>query len=166
MLRLILPLLAVLVIATAAAVAAAGESAAETCAAEEETTFEDWRDWTPVTAKPVLSEGHGDVWVGIYVNALAEDTYMSAGAPFPVCAKIVKAKYSDATGRSVDNLTVMVKQPPGYDPENGDWWYAQFDGAGDRAWRRGKLQDCIACHEDAAATDYLFSEAVLKAAQD
>ena len=78
-------------------------------------TFEDWMDWRKVTPKPVRSTGHNNNWVGIYVDELAEDTYLRAGAPYPECARIVKPIYNDADGKSVRKLTIMVKMAPGYD---------------------------------------------------
>jgi hypothetical protein len=59
----------------------------------------------------------------------------------------------------------MVKMPPGYDPENGDWWYGKFDREGDEFLEKmnGKVPGCIACHQGASDTDYLFSEDVMEA---
>ena len=61
-------------------------------------------------------------------------------------------------------LTIMVKMPVGYDPDHGDWWYGMSSADGVRLSRRGKLTDCIACHQQAAETDYLFSREVMSAA--
>ena len=90
------------------------------CDDENAMTFEGWSEWAQVTSKPVTSEGHNNNWVGIYVDELAKDTYLSAGAPYPECAKIIKPIYHDAEGKSVRKLTIMVKMKPGYDPDNGD----------------------------------------------
>ncbi len=129
-------------------------------------TFEGWREWAQVTQKPIISEGHSNNWVGIFVDELAKDTYLSASAPFPECAKIVKPIYFDAEGKSIRKLTIMVKMQPGYDPDNGDWWYANADASGTKIGRNGRLQGCIGCHYDAAETDYLFSKDVLDAANE
>jgi len=128
-------------------------------------TFMNWRNWTPVTVKPVVSEGHSNNWVGVFVNKIAKAKYLSAGSPYPVCAKIVKPIYLDETGTKVLKLTVMLKMPPGYDPENGDWWYASYDKTGEFSWQQGKLSGCIPCHKQATDTDYLFSREVRKAAK-
>lgn len=130
---------------------------------ENEITFEGWRDWQQITHKPVKSVGHSNNWVGIFVNELANDIYRNAGAPYPECAKIVKAIYDDADGQSVKKLTIMVKMSDGFDTQNGNWWYATSDPSGTRVVRR---TDCIDCHEQAAETDYLFSEGVLKTTND
>ena len=139
---------------------------ASKCADVGAMTFEGWREWTQVTQKPIVSEGHSNNWVGIYVDELAKDTYLSAGAPYPECAKIVKPIYHDAEGKSVRKLTIMVKMRPGYDPDNGDWWYANADASGTQIGRRGRLQGCIGCHYDAAETDYLFSKDVMNALKE
>jgi hypothetical protein len=57
----------------------------------------------------------------------------------------------------------MVKMPDGYDPENGDWWYAIYhDVAGIKPVKQGRLyNDCILCHKGASDTDYLFSKDVM-----
>ena len=124
-------------------------------------TFANWRDWKEVTDGFVVSEGHSNSWVRIYVNDLAKDIYLSRSAPYPECAQIVKSAYHDADGSSFRGLTVMVKMPAGYDPENADWWYGKYDESGTFMLKQGKLFDCIACHKQASETDYLFSKEVL-----
>jgi len=69
----------------------------------------------------IFSKGHSETWVDVYVNELAEETYRNTAGPYLVCAKIVKASYDDEDGKEFRSLTVMVKMPDGYDPENGDW---------------------------------------------
>jgi hypothetical protein len=166
MVRLI-SLIAVVPIAVAvgAIVVYAGPTVAR-CDDDSEMTFEGWREWTQITPKPVVSGGHSNNWVGIFVDELAEETYLSAGAPYPECAKIVKPIYNDSEGKSVRKLTVMVKMPAGYDPENGDWWYASYDATGTSVRKQGRLGDCISCHKQAVETDYLFSNEVLKSSEE
>lgn len=137
-----------------------------TCDGEIAMIFEGWRQWTRVIPKPVVSEAHGDNWVGIYVNELAKSTYLAASAPYPVCAQIIKPVYTDASGSEVRKLTVMVKMPSGYDPDNENWWYGKYDESGTHATKQGKLPGCIVCHKQAAETDYLFSKEVLGKSQD
>jgi hypothetical protein len=123
--------------------------------------FEDWRQWLSVTPEPVRSKGHSNNWVGIFVDKLAEDTYLSASSPYLPCARIVKPIYTDESGSKVRKLTVMMKMAPGFDPENADWWYGIYDASGTEVWDEGKLPDCIICHQQAADTDYLFSNEVM-----
>ncbi len=140
------------------------DSATQSCS-DAKMTFEDWRHWTSVTLKPVKSQGHSNNWVRIYVNKLAETTYLSASSPYQICAKIVKPIYTDSSGTNIRKLTIMVKMPPGYDPENADWWYGKSDESGIDVWG-GKLPDCITCHKQAAETDYLFSKEVISAGKE
>jgi hypothetical protein len=166
MARLISPFFATLFAATVGAIVAYADPTAERCNDVGELTFENWEEWTLITPKPVISEGHGNSWVKVYVNELAEDTYLSAGAPYPECAKVVKPLYSDAEGTRVDKMTIMVKMATGYDPENSDWWYALSNGPGTFLIEQGRVDNCILCHKEAAETDYLFSKEVLNAAKE
>lgn len=165
MVLLIRQFLVLLLTATVGANAASADSSAEHCDARNGMTFEGWNEWTQITPRPVRSEGHSNNWVGIYVDELAKDTYLSAGTPYLECARIVKPIYSSAEGKRIRKLTVMVKMPTGFDPENGDWWYGTYDRTGTIPIEQGKLDDCIPCHKQAAETDYLFSKDVLNAAR-
>lgn len=132
------------------------------CGDAPEKTFQDWREWTQVNAQPI--EGH-ESWVTVYVNDLAEEAYLTASPPYPECSVIVKAQHLSETSSTVMRITVMVKMPAGYDPQNGDWWYGMYDPNGVEAEMEGKVPVCIACHMGAADTDYLFAAEVLAAAE-
>lgn len=142
------------------------------CGSESEKAFEDWQSWTKVNPTPLLSEGHKDrgvaPFVDVYVDDLAKTTYLTSSAPFPECARIVKAKYTDESATEVARLAIMVKMPSGYDPENNDWWYARYDTTGTQAITSpGKMwSDCAYCHRQASGTDYLFSEDVMAAVNE
>lgn len=140
---------------------ASARANAVSCGSEGELSFADWRDWTEVTDRYLASEGHGNSWVRIYVDDLANDIYLAGSAPYPECAKIVKSAFYDAEGNSFRGLTVMVKMPAGYDPENADWWYGKYDESGTHVLKQGRLTECIFCHGQASDTDYLFSRDVL-----
>ena len=115
----------------------------------------------------LLSEGHANVYVDIYVDDLAKDKYLAASSPYPECSRIVKAQYTDQNATEVEELGIMVKMPEGYDPEHNDWWYARYDPTGTEAISSGKMATiCRTCHEQASETDYLFSEKVIAAASD
>ena len=150
-----------LIIGVVGATLAVPGSASKSCDKGGKITFGDWRTWTKVTPKPGISRGHSDNWVGVYVNELARNTYMAGGAPYQECAKIVKPIYADANGSRTIKLTIMVKMPTSYDPENADWWYGVYDASGKEVRREGKLLGCIACHKEASQTDYLFSREVV-----
>jgi hypothetical protein len=134
------------------------------CDRESEMTFEDWSNWTKVNDEPIT--GHDSEWTDVYVDELAEATYLSATAPFPECARIVKAEYSSATAADANKLAIMVKMSAGYDPEHADWWYGVYDRTGTKSTMQGKIAFCIDCHDDATETDYLFSKEVLEASKE
>ena len=156
--------IAALVLNASNALGAEPDSKAQSCS-DTKMTFADWKHWTSVTPIPVRSKGHSNNWVGIYVNKLAEATYLSASSPYPICAKIVKPIYTDSSGTNIIKLTIMVKMSPGYDPQNADWWYGKSDASGMGVWG-GKLPDCIICHKQAVETDYLFSREVINAGKE
>jgi len=166
MARLTKSFVVVLIAVAVGAISVNADPAVKRCDDSNGMTFVGWRNWTRVTPNPVVSEGHSNNWVGIFVDELAKETYLSAGAPYMECAKIVKPIYNDGEGESVRKLTIMVKMPAGYDPDNGDWWYASYDATGAYARRQGRLGECILCHKQAVATDYLFSKEVLKSFEE
>ena len=96
MARLISFFVALAIPLAVAAIVVTAAPTGERCDEDDGMTFEGWREWTQVTSKPVVSEAHSNNWVGIFVDELAKTTYLSAGAPYPGCAKIVKPIYSDS----------------------------------------------------------------------
>lgn len=130
------------------------------CSAETVPDFADYASWTKVNPKPI--KGH-EVYVNIYVDDAAKDIYLAAsGEMFPECAAIVKTHLIGADSETVTAVTVMVKMPAGYDPEHNDWWWGMYDKDGKVAEMSGKVPVCIACHQPAAATDYVFSQKVME----
>lgn len=83
------------------------------CGPDVDMIFEDWRSWTKVNPTPLQSEGHKDEgmapYVDVYVDNLAKATYLSASAPYPECARIVKTTYTDETAIEVEGLTIMSR---------------------------------------------------------
>jgi cytochrome P460 len=137
------------------------------CGPDVDMTFKDWRSWNRVNPTVLLSTGHADVYVHIFVDNLAKNTYLAASSPYPECSRIIKAQHTDETATEVEELAIMVKMPEGYDPEHNDWWYARYDPTGTEAISSGKMvTDCRTCHEQASETDYLFSEKVIAASSN
>jgi hypothetical protein len=71
---------------------------------------------------------------------------------------IVRAVYEAG---KVDKLTVMGKGAPGSNPAVGDWWYAVTTPDGipleqNGQHLAGKLEQCVACHDERGSDDYLF----------
>ncbi len=78
-----------------------------------------------------------------------------------------KASVANNRGQYLEAVTVMFRRP-GYDPENGNWFWAKYlpDGSLDQnpmgiplAGRvaKGMDQGCIACHKAAPGGDYVFN---------
>ena len=144
----------------------ASPAAAVDCYDEEWMAFDGWEQWEAITDRPVISYAHGENWVGIFANELAAETYKATAAPFEECSAIVKVIYTDMEGSAVTRMTVMVKMPAGYDPEHGDWWYADADSTGSIVKNRGRREECFSCHEVALETDYVFSDDVLETVRE
>jgi len=145
---------------TAVPTAAPTSTPAPGCNADVEPDFTDYASSMKVNPKPI--KGH-EVFVNIYVDDAAKDIYLSAsGGMFPVCARIVKTHLVSAEDETVTAVTVMVKMPAGYDPDHNDWWWGMYNKDGKAAEMSGKVQVCIACHQPAAAADYVFSQKVME----
>lgn len=80
-------------------------------------------------------------------------TAFREGKPLPVGATVIKEKYATKT---MEAYGVMIKREPGYNPDAGDWEYAYVRLAGDREVTRGRMAECIGCHEAARGTDFLY----------
>jgi hypothetical protein len=58
---------------------------------------------------------------------------------------------------TVNFIMVMTKQPPGYDPDNGDWYYERREYPSGAVVDEGALAGCITCHDAGKDTvDYLL----------
>jgi hypothetical protein len=57
----------------------------------------------------------------------------------------------------------MVKRPPGYDPEHGDWEYFYFEDPA--KIESGKIGSCVACHAG-AGQDHVFGSWARKNVKD
>ena len=131
------------------------------CGSDTKKTFEDWQSWTKVNPQPLISEGHDNSRVDIYVDGLANGAYQTASVPMPECARVVKASLGEGTTTAIKNMTIMVKMPAGFDSKNADWWYGKYDSSGRFAEESGKVPGCIACHQAASESDYLFIQDVM-----
>jgi hypothetical protein len=118
-----------------------------------------WRGWKRPNAKRLLSRGHGYLWVDVYLEPAQADVYAATNVTVPAGFRVVKAGYEKQTGGEALGLTVMAKRPAGYDPPNGDWYYAVMEPGGARASTQGRLVPCIGCHRHAQPRDHLFGVA-------
>jgi len=96
---------------------------------------------------------HFHTLVHIYANPLAADAATQKLDAFPAGAVIVKEKL--ARDGSVAAVGGMIKRAAGFDAGNGDWEY--FFAAKAGGFSTGRMENCIACHAQAKATDYVYS---------
>lgn len=99
---------------------------------------------------------HG--WVRIWYSSNIKDI---VGRPaFTVPAGTVAIKKFQTEEKS--GYAVMIKQDPGFDKKNGDWYYEMRDetGALMKEPAAGKIEMCISCHAAAANKDYLAGTAL------
>lgn len=81
----------------------------------------------------------------VLADALAVGPYLTRGAPFPVGAVLVKEDYADAGCTALKGFAVMKREPPGYDPEAGDWHWQRIKPGG-RIVDDGRVTGCRSCH--------------------
>jgi hypothetical protein len=91
----------------------------------------------------------------VYVTADAKTPMTSGKGIYPRGAVIIKAKLKDEKTKDVILYTVMRKMEKGFDAKHGDWEYSVLDGPNKRVLARGKIDSCIRCHREYAATDYV-----------
>ncbi|OHD28342.1 MAG: hypothetical protein A2V99_05535 [Spirochaetes bacterium RBG_16_67_19] len=116
-----------------------------------EADFEHWAFWPGHEELQPGQSPHGQ-FHEVYINYLLEEALPAAGRRAPNGSLIVKENF-DADRRPT-NLTVMAKVE-GYDPANGDWFWAAYDPQG-KVQAEGRLQSCIDCHEGMKDNDYII----------
>jgi hypothetical protein len=84
--------------------------------------------------------------ISIFMNDAAAKAF-EVSKPYPIGSTIVKQKETSGIGG-------MVKRPPGYDPDHGDWEYFYFEDPKEIA--AGTISTCVNCHAGAKATDHVF----------
>lgn len=140
------------------------------CAGDDDSLIEarasGYTSFAKINALPFRTAQHqGFPMVNVWTDELATSAYraISTGATsrvdFPVGAMIVKEMLDASGGPPI--LTVMAKQPAGYDPARGDWWYGRLDtdGVATSANFVGKVSFCIGCHAGASSGGYVFGVA-------
>ena len=104
---------------------------------------------------------HANSSIKIYMNDLAADAFSDGSTSYAVGSVIVKEKlflgYRDTSGKRVergDGVGGMVKRTAGFDADHGDWEYFFFESPDDI--ERGRIKNCVKCHQGAKSTDYVF----------
>jgi Cytochrome P460 len=98
-------------------------------------------------------------YISVYVNDAGRQAMMESRTPkFPIGSVIVKEKHPTKDDTAPELLTVMVKREKGFNPTSGDWEYLVTDGAAKQVQGRGKLANCMGCHEKRKDTDFVFRQ--------
>jgi hypothetical protein len=106
---------------------------------------------------------HAFCSVNIYMNEVAATAFEQSASPYPVNSVIVKEKWASADspdhihlqGSNLpDGVGGMIKRPPGYDPDHGDWEYFNFENP--NKIESGRISSCVQCHQSAEKTDHVF----------
>lgn len=90
-----------------------------------------------------------------YLNDIALDAIMDGNSTLPDGSLIVKETYAPEDS-TFENITTMYKVD-GYNPEANDWFWLMASPDG-MIGAEGRVQMCIDCHANAAATDYIYQE--------
>ena len=118
----------------------------------------DWATYVKMNTTPVSSETHGGRLVDTYVNPMGAAAYLDENAEIPIGTVLVKT--SQEPDGSPGPLFVMEKKPPGFAPEQGDWYYAIHWAAPSAAWTKKlggpiywrtpshRANYCFECHEN------------------
>jgi hypothetical protein len=121
-------------------------------------TADSYHGFAQINAQPYTSS-IGAFDINLYVND-ATDAYArihpetsGSNATMPVGTVIVR-EVLDGSG-AVSKLTIMAKQPPGFDSTLGDWWFGEADPDGTPR-QLGRLTECHGCHLPRAHDDFLF----------
>ncbi len=121
-----------------------------------------YRSWSHYPGLEGFQKGrspHGK-YLKYYVNSIAARDPLAPGAI------IIKENYMSKDPNALGPVTVMEKVP-GYDPEDGDWFWVKFSPDGEimknpKGMRlagrvaKGMKKGCIACHANAGGGDFLF----------
>jgi hypothetical protein len=145
------------------------------------TDYNKYRSWTTTTRTPILLDPltsklcsasihiqmpgppHDSFFMTCYVNCIGRTAMLYQLKPvFPVGTIIIKEKLnSDIAKFNVRPalLTGMVKRAKGYNQQHGDWEYFVTTSDVSKIVSSGKLANCIRCHDQKHATDYVFRDA-------
>jgi hypothetical protein len=103
-----------------------------------------------------------ELWVSaadVADYARIEPDRSGSGATVPAGTLIVREVQDN--GGAITKLTLMVKGPPGYNPDLGDFWFGVTAPDGTPLWdngaqQLGRLTACYGCHQQRSADGFLF----------
>lgn len=109
----------------------------------------------PSPARKPPGTPHSDYYCHVFVDEAGRPMMESGKGTYPAGTLIVKQKFADVKGKSVELYTLMRKMEPGYDAEHGDWEYSIVNRQATQVLARGRLESCIECHKAYKAADYV-----------
>ena len=108
-----------------------------------------------------LSIEHEFRSVRVLANRVAADAYLRGDNPLPLGSLVVKEEFDGGDCRDDELIewTAMRKEPPGFDPDDADWYWQRI-AAPQRHVLTDTKQTCIGCHIRPACTarDYMCTE--------
>jgi hypothetical protein len=114
-----------------------------------------------MTPEPEKSEqrstDHLTTFGVVYVNPLGRASFTSQPSAFPVGSIIVRERLL-SPGLDADLLVAMVKREKHFNRKANDWEFLTVSGDLTKIIKREKEGKCLACHAEAAQTDFIFPE--------
>ncbi|MEX2530953.1 MAG: cytochrome P460 family protein [Gemmatimonadota bacterium] len=123
-----------------------------------ENDYESWATWPEMGELYEGQEPHG-AQLTTRLNDVAAEALAAGSSSFPEGSLIVKENYMP--DGSLGALTTMYKVP-GYNPEEGDWFYTKHLANGELDQMNGmsmegRVPGCVGCHQSVADNDYVFT---------
>ena len=91
----------------------------------------------------------------MFANDLALLAIRGQKTRFPEGSIIVREKLAKVGDTEPNLLAVMIKRETGYNPDGGDWQFLLTNGKGTKVRVNQRRGDCLSCHLNAAATDFV-----------
>lgn len=119
----------------------------------------DWAGYTRLNTAAFPSPTHGGRMVDVYVNAVGLTAYQDPAQEAEIPVGTVVVKTSTESDGSAGPIFVMEKRAAGFNPEQGDWWYAIHWAEPPAKWMKKlggpiywrtpsqKAQYCFDCHD-------------------
>ncbi len=120
-----------------------------------EADWDTYASWPGITGMQPGQSPHGK-YHEVYVNAPLARALPISTRQAPAGSIIVKESFN--ADKKPTNVSVMAKVP-GYNPEYGDWFWAQYDPRG-KVLVEGRVESCEECHEGVKDNDYIILHAL------
>lgn len=113
---------------------------------------------TPAQTRSPKGDGAHLTTLGVvYANDIGGPGFRRQPFAFPVGSIIVRERLLTESGNP-DLLVVMVKREKNFNRKANDWEFLTVSGDLTKLVKREKEGKCLACHVQAAQTDFVFPE--------